>query len=113
MLWKFKLHQYVDRICYHTTYVATVCVLVEKIETQSEESSEGQENQDGGQQTENERTNFNIDDMLILQSCFDGRLLQTCLVYLMLIDLFVCFQFVAIYYILFLQFNYIYCYTTF
>ncbi|KAF6023876.1 CASP2 [Bugula neritina] len=45
----------------------------EKIEGQSEESSEGEESQGGGQQTEKERTNFNIDDMLILQSCFDGR----------------------------------------
>jgi len=96
MLWKFKLHQYVGRISYLTTYVATVCVLVEKIEGQYEESSGGQESQDGGQQTEKERTNFNIDDMLILQSCFDGKLLQTCLVYLMLIDLFACFQYVAI-----------------
>jgi len=63
-------------------------VLAETVEAQLEGSSEGQEDQDGGQQTENERKDFNIDDMLILQSCFDGKLLQTCLVYIMLINLF-------------------------
>jgi len=82
-------------------------VLAETVEDQLEKSSEGQENQDGGQQTENKRMNFNIDDMLILQSCFDGKPLQTCLVYIMLIDLFACLELFLVYIMLIILFEYI------
>jgi len=49
------------------TYADIFHVLVEKVDTKPEESSNAQK----------ERKNFNIDDMLILQSCFDGKLISS------------------------------------